>query len=149
MTMCLTSQSRTTPEPILPERRCHTKGVKHARVHIFVTADGQEIRVESGNWNIDLGYFVDTWLAGLFKCVMCTYPAFDPVRASCSHLYCRQCLVNLKKKTQNCWLQMSVDTKYNKTTGSICELSEIEIHSYHQLMVACPSCKVIYYCVLQ
>ena len=112
-------------------------------MHTFVTDDGQKIYVDAGNCNFEVGFFVDQMSAALFECSMCHLPAFDPVRASCSHLYCRECLLNLQQKTQNCWLQMILPTQCNQKTGAIRPLSAIEDHLYQHLMVACPSCKVI------
>jgi len=112
-------------------------------MHTFVTDDGQKIYVNAGNCNFEVGFFVDQMSAALFECSMCHLPAFDPVRASCFHLYCRECLLNLQQKTQNCWLQMIIPTKCSKKTGAMRELTAIEDHLYQHLMVACPTCKVL------
>ena len=93
--------------------------------------------------DFEVGFFVDQMSAALFECSMCHLPAFDPVRASCFHLYCRECLLNLQQKTQNCWLQMIIPTKCSKKTGAMRELTAIEDHLYQHLMVACPTCKVL------
>ena len=112
-------------------------------MHTFVTDDGQKIYVNAGNCNFEVGFFVDEISAALFECSMCHLPAFDPVRASCFHLYCRECLLNLQQKTQNCWLQMIIPTKCSKKTGAMRELTAIEDHLYQHLMVACPTCNVL------
>ena len=100
-------------------------------MHTFVTDDGQHIYVNSGNCNFDVGFFVDEMSAALFKCSMCHLPAFDPVRASCSHLYCQECLLNLQQKTQN---SMATNVRYHHilyTTTKQEEQEKIHLHSQH------------------
>ena len=103
--------------PMSPARRPHRKNTSTSNLkYIEAIVDGKTVKVHCCPRSIPLNFFMDEAIAKVYLCTLCSNVSHDPVLSACGHSYCRLCLANVQKQSQDCF-KYWVDGSCNGATA--------------------------------